>query len=136
MGSGSECRFSLGSTLGTGIGCAWINGGKVWRGHSGCAGEVWTSPYKEGILEDYVSGNAVTRLYKEYTKEELPAYRIAELARSGDKMALQVLGCFCPGISSCFVMDSEYYRSRNCHHRRICSEIFRFILGQGRVAIS
>ena len=61
----------------------WINGGKVWREHSGCAGEVWTSPYKKGILEDYVAGNAVTRLYKEYTKEELPAYRIAELARSG-----------------------------------------------------
>jgi glucokinase len=72
-GAGRNAGSVLGFTLGTGIGCAWINGGKVWRGHSGCAGEVWTSPYKEGILEDYVSGNAVTRLYKEYTKEELPA---------------------------------------------------------------
>ena len=88
-GAGRNAGSVLGFTLGTGIGCAWINGGKVWRGHSGCAGEVWTSPYKKGILEDYVSGNAVTRLYKEYTKEELPAYRIAELARSGDKMALR-----------------------------------------------
>jgi glucokinase len=70
-GAGRNAGSVLGFTLGTGIGCAWINGGKVWRGHSGCAGEVWTSPYKEGILEDYVSGNAVTRLYKEYTKEEL-----------------------------------------------------------------
>ena len=62
-GAGRNAGSVLGFTLGTGIGCAWINGGKVWRGHSGCAGEVWTSPYKKGILEDYVSGNAVTRLY-------------------------------------------------------------------------
>lgn len=93
-GAGRNADSVLGFTLGTGIGCAWINAGKIWRGHSGCAGEIWTSPYKEGILEDYVSGNAVTRLYKEYTKEELPAYRIAELARSGDGMALQVWDAF------------------------------------------
>ena len=98
-GAGRNAGSVLGFTLGTGIGCAWINGGKVWRGHSGCAGEVWTSPYKEGILEDYVSGNAVTRLYKEYTKEELPAYRIAELARSGDKMALQVWDVFAQALA-------------------------------------
>ena len=98
-GAGRNAGSVLGFTLGTGIGCAWINGGKVWRGHSGCAGEVWTSPYKEGILEDYVSGNAVTRLYKEYTKEELPAYRIAELARSGDKMALQVWDAFAQALA-------------------------------------
>ena len=60
---------------------------------------LWTSPYKKGILEDYVSGNAVTRLYKEYTKEELPAYRIAELARSGDKMALQVWDVFAQALA-------------------------------------
>lgn len=60
---------------------------------------LWTSPYKKGILEDYVSGNAVTRLYKEYTKEELPAYRIAELARSGDKMALQVWDAFAQALA-------------------------------------
>lgn len=50
-------------------------------------------------MEDYVSGNAVTRLYKEYTKEELPAYRIAELARSGDKMALQVWDVFAQALA-------------------------------------
>ena len=50
-------------------------------------------------MEDYVSGNAVTRLYKEYTKEELPAYRIAELARSGDKMALQVWDAFAQALA-------------------------------------
>ena len=72
-----ECRFSPGFTLGTGIDVL-INGGKGGGGYSGC-GEVWTSPYKEGILK-IMSGNAVTRLYKEYTKEELPVYRIAELA--------------------------------------------------------
>ena len=43
--------------------------------------------------------DAVTRLYKEYTKGELPAYRIAELARSGDKMALQVWDAFAQALA-------------------------------------
>ena len=34
-GAGRNAGSVLGFTLGTGIGCAWINGGKVWRGHSG-----------------------------------------------------------------------------------------------------
>lgn len=98
-GAGKNADSVLGFTLGTGIGCAWIHEGKIWRGHSDCAGEIWTSPYKEGVLEDYVSGNAVTRLYKKYSGKELSAHTIAGLARTGDKMALRVWDDFAEALA-------------------------------------
>ena len=98
-GVGKGARSVLGFTLGTGIGCALVNEGKIWRGHADCAGEIWTSPYKESILENYVSGNAVTRLYKEYAQEEWPAHHIAELARNGDEVALRVWDVFAEALA-------------------------------------
>lgn len=98
-GAGKQATSILGFTLGTGIGCAWIHEEKIYQGHSYCSGEIWTSPYKDSILEDYVSGNAITRLYKEYTGKQLPAYRIAELARRGDLNALQAWDVFAQALA-------------------------------------
>lgn len=98
-GAGKDADTVLGFTLGTGIGCALINHGKVWQGKNDCAGEIWTSPYREGILEDYVSGNAVTRLYKQYTGKHLSGTEIAALAISGEETAKQVWDEFAQALA-------------------------------------
>jgi glucokinase len=93
-GAGCDSEVILGITLGTGLGCAWVINNCIWHGYSECAGEIWTSPYKDGIIEEYVSGHAITRLYKEYAQVELPAQQIADLARTGDKSAIRVWNIF------------------------------------------
>ena len=47
-GAGRGRQSILGITLGTGIGCAFINDGKIWTGYTGNAGEIWQSPYRDG----------------------------------------------------------------------------------------
>lgn len=98
-GAGKDANTVLGFTLGTGIGCALINHRTVWQGQTDCAGEIWTSPYREGILEDYVSGNAVTRLYEQYTGKHLSGTDIAALAIRGDEAAKQVWDEFAQALA-------------------------------------
>lgn len=98
-GAGKDADTVLGFTLGTGIGCALVEHGKVWQGKNDCAGEIWTSPYREGILEDYVSGNAVTRLYEQYTGQHLSGSDIAALAISGEETAKQVWDEFAQALA-------------------------------------
>lgn len=98
-GAGKDADTVLGFTLGTGIGCALVEHGKVWQGKNDCAGEIWTSPYREGILEDYVSGNAVTRLYEQYTGQHLSGSEIAALAISGEETAKQVWDEFAQALA-------------------------------------
>lgn len=89
-GAGKDAEAVLGFTLGTGLGSAFVLSKQIWQGVTGCAGEIWTSPYKDGIIEDYVSGTAISKNYKLLTGEDLPAIEIAELARKENQAALQV----------------------------------------------
>lgn len=89
-GAGIDNRSILGITLGTGLGAALLVNRKIIRGATDCAGEIWLSPYKEGILEDYVSGTALSHLYKKITKKELTAIEISQLARKGELDAIRV----------------------------------------------
>lgn len=98
-GAGKDADTVLGFTLGTGIGCALVEHGKVWHGKNDCAGEIWTSPYREGILEDYVSGNAVTRLYEQSTGQHLSGSEIAALAIGGEETAKQVWNEFAQALA-------------------------------------
>lgn len=98
-GAGKDADTVLGFTLGTGIGCALVEHGKVWHGNNDCAGEIWISPYREGILEDYVSGNAVTRLYEQYTGLHLSGSEIAALAVGGEETAKRVWNEFAQALS-------------------------------------
>lgn len=79
----------LGFTLGTGIGSAIILNRKIWNGSTETAGEVWTSPYKEGIIEDYISGAGVTKIYQSITGKKLSSLEVFQLAENGDPYALQ-----------------------------------------------
>lgn len=98
-GAGKDADTVLGFTLGTGIGCALINHGTVWQGKNDCAGEIWTAPYRDGILEEYVSGNAVKRLYEQYTGKHLSGTEIAALAIAGEEAAKQVWDDFAQALA-------------------------------------
>lgn len=86
-GKGSDCV--LGITLGTGLGCAIIIDKKIWMGATETAGEIWISPYKQGmIIEDVVSGKGVTHIYKSLSGQKLSAKEVSTLAFNGDKTAM------------------------------------------------
>ncbi|MDD2611879.1 MAG: ROK family protein [Bacteroidales bacterium] len=92
-----ECIFGaavhkknvLGFTLGTGIGCAIVMDGKILNGATGTAGEIWTSPYQEGIMEDYISGAGVSKIYKFISGNDKSSLEIYQMAECGDADALQ-----------------------------------------------
>ncbi|MBC3540036.1 ROK family protein [Rufibacter sediminis] len=55
----------LGLTLGTGLGSAWCHHGKVEDA------DLWNSPFKEGIAEDYLSTRWFVNRFRELTGQEV-----------------------------------------------------------------
>lgn len=88
FGSGMGKDIVLGFTLGTGLGCAIIMNRKIFLGSTESAGEIWPSPYGDGIIEDLVSGSGVTKIYKKISGDDRSAAEIEVLARSGNPAAL------------------------------------------------
>ena len=88
LGAGKGNNIVLGFTLGTGLGCAIVIDGKLLMGATETAGEIWTSPYGKGIIEDVVSGSGVSKIYQKLTNKNLLAKEIADLARSNDNEAI------------------------------------------------
>ncbi len=99
FGAGRGYDSVLGITLGTGLGCAFVADGKIWQGNNGCAGEIWTSPYKEGLIEDYVSGSAIANIYKYHTGVGYTALDIANMARQGDSVAIRIWNSFADDLA-------------------------------------
>ncbi len=99
FGSGRGCSSMLGLTLGTGLGCALIIKNHIWEGNTGNAGEIWSSPYKEGCIEDYVSGTALSKRYTKRAGVCLSACRIANLAYDGDVVARQIWDDFAQDLA-------------------------------------
>jgi len=88
-GAASDKRNVVGFTLGTGIGCAVILDKRIINGSTGTAAEIWHSPYRSGIIEDYVSGAGVSKIYKSISGREKTSVEVYNLAREGDIEALQ-----------------------------------------------
>ena len=88
FGAASGHRNVLGFTLGTGLGAAVIIDRKIFNGSTGTAGEIWISPYKSGIIEDYTSGAGVSMIYKSISGKQCSAEEVFQLAKEGDKDAL------------------------------------------------
>jgi len=84
FGAGKGYRVVLGFTLGTGIGCALVNNRQIYLGATETSGEIWVSSYRDGTIEDYVSGRGLSRIYNEISGKEKSAFEIADLARKGD----------------------------------------------------
>lgn len=93
-GAAKDKKNVVGFTLGTGLGCAIVLNQNIFNGATGTAAEIWPSPYKNGIIEDYVSGRGVTRLFREVAGKERSSLEVYQLAKQGDKEALQAWKAF------------------------------------------
>jgi glucokinase len=93
-GAGKDFGITLGYTLGTGLGCAIVIDNKLFSGTNGLAGEIWPSPYKDGSIEDIVSGRGVSSIYHSLSKQWKTAKEISELARDGDANAIETWNIF------------------------------------------
>jgi glucokinase len=87
FGAGRGRNILLGYTLGTGLGCGIVINGKIYSGATQHAGEVGTSPYLDGTIEDIVSGSGISRIYRSLSGRERSAREIAALAFDGDPEA-------------------------------------------------
>jgi glucokinase len=88
FGAGRGARDVCGLTLGTGIGCGIMLGGRLRPGAHSQAGEVWQMPLRGQTLEHFLSGAGVVRAYREAGGDPgLDAARIATRARAGEGAA-------------------------------------------------
>jgi glucokinase len=90
-GAATGCASCCGVTLGTGLGLGLAIENQLVRGSSYCAGEIWTSPYRGGILEDWVSGPSLASQYCRAGGEHLTGMEIYRRATEGELLARKVL---------------------------------------------
>lgn len=90
FGAGRGARHVVGLTLGTGVGGGVIIDGKLHRGVNGNAGEVWSIPHRGKWMEYFISGTGLVKNFQELsgTEDEIDAAKIADLARSGNEIAV------------------------------------------------
>jgi glucokinase len=69
QGAGKNVSRVVGITLGTGVGSAFAIDGKILTSGQGVppGGEIWNLPYKDGIVEAFVSAAAIQRTHQQYT---------------------------------------------------------------------
>jgi glucokinase len=89
FGAGMGKKNVVGFTLGTGLGCAIIINKEIFNGSTGTGSEMWISPYKEGTIENYVSGLGVARIFETISGKKKTALEVAILAEKGDVNALR-----------------------------------------------
>ena len=79
-------------TIGTGLGFAHTEGGRVQVGPNGSpARSIYNLPWGDGILEDIVSARGIRNAYARLSgHSHLSAAQIAQCADAGDEAALQV----------------------------------------------
>ncbi|MBR0531970.1 MAG: ROK family protein, partial [Bacteroidales bacterium] len=81
-------------SIGTGLGFATSSGGKVLCNSTGSpAISIWDRPYRDGILEDYVSKRGILSLYRGLSGRDVPdVIDIEKAAEVSDGAALQTYG--------------------------------------------
>jgi glucokinase len=87
----SDVPRLVGVTVGTGLGSGFVVAGRPVGAEEGApsGGELWDFPFRGGILEEAVSGRAVSRSYERRSGEALEAGDVAGRARAGDVAALE-----------------------------------------------
>jgi len=84
-------RRVIGITIGTGLGGSFVEDGEVVASddhRTPMDGEIWNLPRGGNILEHWVSGPGLARIYESMTGESLDAKTVSVMARSGDKAAI------------------------------------------------
>jgi glucokinase len=90
FGAGRGARSLCGITLGTGVGCGIVIEGRLHRGATSEAGEVWRIPLRGQPLERAVSGAGVVEAYRAAGgdgPEAIDAAELAVRARGGESAA-------------------------------------------------
>lgn len=117
-------EFSVGSVvgkdqvlmlaIGTGIGGAFLSGGKIYRGANNCGLEVGYMNVRDGIFEKLASTSALVEGYKLLSqKKESNGLEIFELAKKKDNKALEaietVMEYMSQGIANItYILDPRY----------------------------
>ncbi len=97
LGAAAGCDSAVCLTVGTGVGAAIIKDGRLWRGHSGMAGELgrlMIDAEANKYLEEGVGAAAVEIAYRRQiggAAEDLDAAAVGRLAEQGDVAAQQAL---------------------------------------------
>jgi len=84
FGKGKPFRNIAGVTLGTGMGTGLVINGHLFSGDNCGAGEFGMMDYKNGIIENYSSGQFFKKFYN--TTGE----KVFEMAEKGDEQSLQI----------------------------------------------
>lgn len=99
--------------IGTGAGSAFVEHKKV-RKELGdgvpCNGWIYDTPYKESIIDNYLSVRGLLRLSKEVTGMELDGRTLYEQCRKKDKKALLVYRRFGDDLKECMVPYLDGYQ--------------------------
>ncbi|HTJ14806.1 MAG TPA: ROK family protein [Dinghuibacter sp.] len=93
IGKAAGHRRAIALTLGTGLGCAFIEDGRILRSGSGVppGGFLYNMSFRDGIAEDYVSARGLQAAYGPAS----PGVRaLADLARKGDPSAKAAFAAF------------------------------------------
>jgi glucokinase len=95
-GAARGFQHVAGITLGTGVGCGVMVDGRLLRGASYEAGEVWAIPLRERPLEESLSGAGLVRAYRAAGGDagEHSARDLAATARAGDRAARAAWAAF------------------------------------------
>ncbi len=97
LGAAAGCDSAVCLTVGTGVGGAIIKDGRLWRGHSGMAGELGRLMIDVGpekYLEEGVGAAAIETAYRTQSggaAGDVDAAAVARLADQGDVAAQQAL---------------------------------------------
>jgi glucokinase len=146
MGAARGTRIAIGVTIGTGIGGGLILNGRLFHGHSDCAGEIGHTTIEVngrrckcgnyGCLEAYASGPAIARRaieaiesgyetslprYVDGRLELITAQTVYDAAHDGDVLALEVVSdpevvVICGGVT--YAGDSLFVPLRRELSRR------------------
>ena len=93
-GEGRGLEYVLGITIGTGFGAGFVYYGTIYNGATGTGLEFGQTPYREGVLEDYISGRGIAAIYAGITNNSRPGREISRMAEDGDRDALQAWRIF------------------------------------------
>ncbi len=98
-GAGAQ-RDTIGVTLGTGLGSGFVRAGQIITGGPGVppGGELWSTPYRDGVAESHASGVAVTRLARQLLGTPLSARDLAALDPARAAPVWQAFGADLAGL--------------------------------------
>lgn len=83
--------------IGTGIGSAFLNNGKLIKHDDNIPqnGWIYSTKFKDSIIDDYISARGILKIYKDLTGETLNQVKpIADKALNGDDLSIKTFETF------------------------------------------